>query len=197
MILLLKYARCSFHPQNSISHQNIWIFSVTLLISNTFMNFVTLEMVFDRWCGSWRHAGFFSKPTCGCPLLPLPNILSLCVYNDLYGSSSIFGKNWAFFYSNFWSHCSMVFGLGSRPVQLVNFDLGRNQISPFRYRSRSFWNNYSTTKWKIRKGQKCHGQASNPTWAGLVSSETPRTWTASTQKMSRSLSTRPGNYYLD
>ena len=161
------------------------------------MIFVTLKMMLDRWCGSWRRAGFFSKPTYCCP----GPTFSLYVYTTISMVPALFSGKIGHFFIPISGHTAqwyLVWGrVWSRRVQLVNFDLGRNQISPFRYRSRSFWNNYSTTKWKIRKGQKCHGQASNPTWAGLVSSETPRTWTASTQKMSRSLSTRPRNYYLD
>ena len=40
---------------------------------------VTLKMWFDRWCGSWRRAGFFSRQIFCCPLQPRANILSLGV----------------------------------------------------------------------------------------------------------------------
>ena len=52
---------------------------MTWFILKAYMNLITLKTVFVRWCGSWSRAGFFSRPTYSCPMLPWPNIPSLGV----------------------------------------------------------------------------------------------------------------------
>ena len=87
--------------------------------------------------------GFFLNQLVAAHCCPCPTF-SLYVYTTISMVPALFSGKIGHFFIPISGHTAqwyLVWGrVWSRRVQLVNFDLGsgRNQISPFRYRSRSF-----------------------------------------------------------
>ena len=85
MYLLFHLDLGHFECRKLILNTSFWNNSVMKFISQGNIIFVPLKMHYFRWCGSWCHAGFFSRLN-----LLLPNTaqaqhsLSRCNY-DLYG----------------------------------------------------------------------------------------------------------------